>query len=254
VQCARVQKTALPVRFETQPSKLLLPFWTDEGATIVSCTLYVVGNILFIVGSVCFFPKVIAIGGEAIELLAVVLFIVGSCLFTTGAVIDLIVIYRAPRLVRAPSAPQIRGLSLGRWPARAARRSPVAGGAISRVAKIGRGPVKTAPSTLSGEAATSRQRKYLAMHDAEGLASPATDANRESREGDGEGDIELGPLPEPVDRAAPSGGGGRHDADGEKPGTSTRTAAQPSGMPEAKQAAPRQAETWGGELTSWAGR
>ena len=63
-----MKRTALPLQFRQQPPPcVLLPSWTDEGATIASCSLYVAGNLIFITGSVCFFPRVIEIGGVAIE-------------------------------------------------------------------------------------------------------------------------------------------------------------------------------------------
>ena len=97
-------------------------------------------------------------------MLAVLLFIVGSILFTLGAIIDLIVIMRAPRLVRAPSAPQLRGLSLGRWPAR--RPS------LAAKPRVGRAPTATP------------LRKYHVMaEESEGNGTPATaDAVAEKRE------------------------------------------------------------------------
>ena len=52
------KRTAQPMRFVSpHPSRLLLPFWTDEGATVASCSFYVAGNLVFITGSVCFFPQ-----------------------------------------------------------------------------------------------------------------------------------------------------------------------------------------------------
>ena len=106
-----MRRTALPLRWASPPPCHVLPSFTDENATILSCSLYVVGNAVFIIGSVCFFPKIATT--LLIETLAVMLFVFGSILFTTGAVIDLIVIWRAPRLLRPASAPQLRGLSLG---------------------------------------------------------------------------------------------------------------------------------------------
>ena len=47
-----MKRTALPMRFIAPPPALMLPFWTDEGATIASCSFYVFGNLLFITGSV----------------------------------------------------------------------------------------------------------------------------------------------------------------------------------------------------------
>ena len=162
-----MKRTALPMRFASPPSLFALPFWTDEGAAIASCTLYIGGNATFIVGSVCFFPKVLPIaplppprprhptpprpsllsqggarwpasdavhpvcppqvieaGGVLVEMLAVILFILGSVLFTAGAVIDLIVLARAPLLVRPSTAPQMRGLTLGHGRALGSKQLP----------------------------------------------------------------------------------------------------------------------------------
>lgn len=190
-----MKRTAMPMRFIRPPPALMLPFWTDEGATIASCSLYVGGNLVFITGSVrgvtatpctqitisaslpsqltwwpcpaqvCFFPRVIAIGGVLIEMLAVLLFIFGSILFTLGAIIDLIVIMRAPRLVRAPSAPQLRGLSLGRWPA---RRSSLA---------------SKPPGAARAPTATPLRKYHVMAEESEGSRTPATtDAVAEKRE------------------------------------------------------------------------
>ena len=87
-----------------------------------------------------------------------------AVLFTLGAIIDLIVVARNPLLVRAQGAPQLRGLSLGRWPARRPSAGTTqAGGAFS-------------PSRLkNGPAIPEACRRYRPMVepvDGEGLASP----------------------------------------------------------------------------------
>ena len=109
---SELRKTAVPMRFVKPPPLLMLPFWTDEGATIISCSLYVVGNVLYIIGSVCFFPKIYHHFGEPIEWTGAVLFVIGSMLFTKGAVIDIIVLARGSLLVRPDFAPQMRGLTM----------------------------------------------------------------------------------------------------------------------------------------------
>merc|ERR1712151_1069859 len=86
-----------------------LACWSDETATVISCLFYVAGNIVFIVGSVLFFPRILEAGGPIIRMMAVVLFLLGSLLFTSGALIDVLV------LVRASSA------SLNALPVRAIR-------------------------------------------------------------------------------------------------------------------------------------
>ena len=107
-----MRRTAIPMRFVSPPPRYLLPFWNDEHATVVSCSLYLIGNFMFIIGSVFFFPKVIQAGGVTIEILAVLLFVGGSALLTVGGIVDYVVIVRAPRRLRPSNAPQIRGLSV----------------------------------------------------------------------------------------------------------------------------------------------
>ena len=159
----------MPVRFNSPPPAWMMPEWTDEAATIASCSLYVLGNVVFIVGSVCFFPRVIEAGGIAIEMLAVILFILGSALFTTGAIVDLIVIARGPRLVKAAAAPQLRGLSLGRWPTRPSPATPR--GAFARAA------------SKQGGGAQPPARRYHVMQeslpDIDGLPSPTSSGRDE---------------------------------------------------------------------------
>jgi hypothetical protein len=58
--------------------------WSDEEATMLSCSLYVLGNVLFIIGSVFFFPRILEAGGPIIRLTAVWLFVLGSCIFLAG--------------------------------------------------------------------------------------------------------------------------------------------------------------------------
>ena len=62
-----MKRTALPMRWTTPPPRICLPWWTDEAATVASCSLYVAGNIIFIIGSICFFPKVIEQGEWALQ-------------------------------------------------------------------------------------------------------------------------------------------------------------------------------------------
>ena len=150
-----LRRTALPMHFVAPQPAYCLPSWSDEKATLVSCSLYVLGNILFIIGSVFFFPRIIAIGGIAIEICAVLLFIVGSACFLTGAIVDLVVIARSHRLIRPSSAPnQIRELALASHAKRAAA-------AASR----------SAASRPAGARAQPIVRQYKAM--AEEPSSPA---------------------------------------------------------------------------------
>merc|ERR1719353_2490668 len=62
---------------------------------MLSCCMYVLGNVTFIVGSVLFFPRILAAGGPVIRLSAVWLFVLGSVIFFLGALIDLLVVLRA---------------------------------------------------------------------------------------------------------------------------------------------------------------
>jgi hypothetical protein len=101
---AELRKTSTPLVFRTAPSTLSLPWWTDEGATIVSCGCYVLGNIVFIAGSVMFFPRVLLSGGDPVRVTAVVLFVFGSFLFLGGAAIDLLVVLRAGTMEQDASA------------------------------------------------------------------------------------------------------------------------------------------------------
>ena len=59
--------------------------WSDEEATMLSCAMYVLGNLTFIVGSVFFFPRILEAGGPVIRLSAVWLFVLGSVIFFFGA-------------------------------------------------------------------------------------------------------------------------------------------------------------------------
>ena len=148
-------------------------------------------------------------------MLAVILFVLGSMLFTLGALIDLIVIARAPRIVRAPAAPQLRGLTLGRWPQRPAGGGGL-GGALARVA--------------GGSGGTSKEKamkKYQVMEDEDGLPSPIQRAREVPMPSPQQGpatpksplqEVELGtmppaaaqstPLPPPVVNEDGGGGGG----------------------------------------------
>jgi len=85
--------------------------WSDEEATMLSCSLYVLGNVEFIVGSIFFFPRMLEAGGPAIRLSAVWLFVLGSVVFLLGALIDLLVVMRAVAAERA--ARERRGAESG---------------------------------------------------------------------------------------------------------------------------------------------
>ena len=61
-----LQKTATPVKWLRKPRCWMLARWTDEDATIVSCRFYLFGKLVFIVGSVCFFPTAVEYGGEPV--------------------------------------------------------------------------------------------------------------------------------------------------------------------------------------------
>ena len=82
----------------------------DEEATLVSCALYILGSLIFIVGSVLFFDDVLdALAptyGVAPVRLAAVLFVAGSAVFLLGALIDVIVVVRstAASPTRRPSS------------------------------------------------------------------------------------------------------------------------------------------------------
>ena len=79
----------------------LLPRTTlDEDAHIASCSLYMLGDVIFVIGSIFFFPRTImsderVVEGDALfDQAAVALFIVGSVVFVAGAGIDLLVLLR----------------------------------------------------------------------------------------------------------------------------------------------------------------
>lgn len=89
---------------EQKPTRIakLSKRWSDEDAAILTCALYMIGAIIFAVGSVFYFPKTIigrhnAIyeGPPLLEKAAVVLFVIGSIIFTVGASIDMFVLIRA---------------------------------------------------------------------------------------------------------------------------------------------------------------
>ena len=102
----------------------------DEEATLISCALYILGSLIFIVGSALFFDDVLdALAptyGVAPVRLAVVLFVAGSAVFLLGALIDVIVVVRsdgrfsdptpvfdsppalAPKLARGLTQPTLR--------------------------------------------------------------------------------------------------------------------------------------------------
>ena len=204
-----MRRTALPIRFAKPPSRLLLPSWSDEGATIASCSLYITGNVMYIIGSVCFFPRVIEIGGWLIELSAVLLFVGGSIVFTLGAIIDLIVVARAPFLARAPSAPQARGLTMPRWPTRPPPSTPK--GAFANVAKGATCKVGVAPAQAN--------RKYERMGSERGEAS-------------------LSPSPRGIELTSCSaiGRGDSVSTDAPPPGPASPMPASPQQLPTAEEA------------------
>ena len=74
--------------------------WSDEDYQILSCSLYMIGDVIYAVGTVFFFPKIIikdhmlVMGGPIYERAAVILFVIGSVLFIVGAAIDLVVLIR----------------------------------------------------------------------------------------------------------------------------------------------------------------
>ena len=146
-------------------------------------------------------------------MLAVILFVFGSMLFTLGALIDLIVIARAPRIVRAPAAPQLRGLTLGRWPQRPAGGGGL-GGALARVA-----------GASGGTSKEKAMKKYQVMEDEDGLPSPIQRAREVPMPSPQQGpatpksplqEVELGTMPPAAAQSTPlpppvvneSGGGG----------------------------------------------
>jgi len=87
-----LRKTAQQIKFGE--SYWELPWWSDEAATIVSCSLYMGGNGFLIVGCVFYFPTIIAYGGVDIKYTAVIHFLIGSLLFMKAATIDFLVLYR----------------------------------------------------------------------------------------------------------------------------------------------------------------
>ena len=116
-----MMKTAEPVVFGPSAPLLALPFWSDEAATIVSCSFYVGGNVVFITGSIFFFPRVLEAGGPVIRYSACILFVLGSMLFVLGAFIDVIVLVRtglhqrkkAPRWCISARSESVDGVELG---------------------------------------------------------------------------------------------------------------------------------------------
>jgi len=71
--------------------------WSDEDATIISCSIYIFGTVVFIVGLVFFLPSVLASTKTSLNWAAVGLFMVGSACFMVGAIIDLLVLLRVPK-------------------------------------------------------------------------------------------------------------------------------------------------------------
>jgi len=111
-----LKKTAEPVSYP--PGVFTMPSLSDEDAQMISCALYMLGDLFYAVGSIFFFPlmyskqvngmataftgsvinmdtgDVVEIGHVA-ELPAVVLFILGSVIFVAGALIDLLALLRS---------------------------------------------------------------------------------------------------------------------------------------------------------------
>ena len=67
-----LRRTALPLQFVAPPPRYLVPFWSDEQAQIASCSLYVAGNVVFILGSVLFFPRVLEAAADAAVVVEIV--------------------------------------------------------------------------------------------------------------------------------------------------------------------------------------
>lgn len=95
--------TAVQLRQTAQQKEEQLYCWrvSDEAATISSCTLYLIGNGVFIVGALLFFPQVLEAAARFSVGLdntmsdgAVGFFAIGSILFLCGALIDLGVVVR----------------------------------------------------------------------------------------------------------------------------------------------------------------
>jgi hypothetical protein len=104
---SEMKRTSLPTQFVTTPPFYYLPRCSDEEATVLSCWFYVGGNVVFIVGSIFFFPRIIEAAGDSVEYLAVVLFLLGSVLFIAGAAIDLVVLARADFIISPANTPQL---------------------------------------------------------------------------------------------------------------------------------------------------
>lgn len=76
-------------------------WWGHEDAQIYSCALYVVGDVIYSVGSILYFPKIFVKNTNLVldkshisEKAAVILFIIGSVVFVIGSTIDLLVLLR----------------------------------------------------------------------------------------------------------------------------------------------------------------
>ena len=109
----RRPKTAEAVSY---PAGVLTLAWlADEDAQMISCALYMLGDLMYGVGSVLFFPQLYSTPakgndyhemldldtgnvmeiGHVAEIPAVVLFVVGSVVFVVGALLDLMVLLRS---------------------------------------------------------------------------------------------------------------------------------------------------------------
>ena len=118
----------------------------DEEATLVSCALYILGSLIFIVGSVLFFDDVLdALAptyGVAPVRLAVVLFVAGSAVFLLGALIDVIVVVRSDGRFSDPTP------VFDSPPALAPKlRAPDAAGARTGVSRCSAGDTTAPPTT-----------------------------------------------------------------------------------------------------------
>ena len=87
-----------------------MPWWSDEDTAIASCSSYIAGNIMFMMASAFYFPKMwlftpqelcadghedyVVEDGYLLERPAVVLFILGSVTFVVGGLIDFLAVLR----------------------------------------------------------------------------------------------------------------------------------------------------------------
>tara|TARA_B100000795_G_scaffold254322_1_gene225123 strand:- start:957 stop:1604 length:648 start_codon:yes stop_codon:yes gene_type:complete len=90
---------------------------TDEEAAVLSCVLYLVGNALFVMGTLLFFPDILRRAREfevgwdvPLENGAVFFFAAGSVVVTLGAGVDLGVVVRSGRREQAGPASEVSSL------------------------------------------------------------------------------------------------------------------------------------------------